>query len=130
MKKQAEKWLEYAALDLRSAEKLLEDKTLTQISAFHIHQTIEKSFKAIIEYFDKRIPKIHDLEKLLEIVNENGITFKTDTTPILKINNIYIEARYPGDQGLLPNGTPTVEFVEDIFEFAVKIFNEVKNTLK
>ena len=58
------------------------------------------------------------------------ITFKTDIDPILKINNIYIESRYPGDQGLLPNGTPTVEFVEDIFQFAEKILNEIRNILK
>jgi HEPN domain-containing protein len=130
MKKQAKAWIEFAALDLRAAMKLLEDKTLTQSAAFHIHQTVEKSFKAIIENLNIRVPKIHDLEKLLEIINENKITFKTDIDPILKINNIYIESRYPGDQGLLPNGTPTVEFVEDIFQFAEKILNEIRNILK
>jgi HEPN domain-containing protein len=130
MKKQVEAWLEFAALDLRAAKKLLEDEALTQSAAFHVHQTVEKSLKAIIEDLNKRIPKIHDLEKLLEIISENEIILKTDLDPILKINNIYIEARYPGDQGLLPNGTPTVEFVEDIYNFAEKILNEIEKILK
>jgi HEPN domain-containing protein len=130
MKKQVEEWLEYAEIDLRSARKLLEDDTLTQSAAFHIHQTVEKSFKAIIENFNKKIPKIHDLEKLLEIITENGLKFNTNTDPILKINNIYIEARYPGDQGLMPNGTPSVSFVEEIYDFADKIYNEIKTILK
>ena len=130
MKNQVEEWLDFASIDLRSAKKLLEDETLTQSAAFHLHQTVEKAFKATIEYSNKKIPKIHDLEKLMEIINENGIKFKTNTDPILKINNIYIEARYPGDQGLLPNGTPSVKFVEEMYEFTEQILNEIKNILK
>jgi HEPN domain-containing protein len=42
MKKQVEKWLRFAELDLRAAKKLLEDPLLTQNSAFHIHQSVEK----------------------------------------------------------------------------------------
>ena len=49
MKKQVEERLEFATVDLRSAKKLLEDETLTQSAAFHLHQTVEKAFKAIIE---------------------------------------------------------------------------------
>lgn len=130
MKNQVEEWLDFASIDLRSAKKLLEDETLTQSAAFHLHQTVEKAFKATIEYSNTKIPKIHDLEKLMEIINENGIKFKTNTDPILKINNIYIEARYPGDQGLLPNGTPSVKFVEEMYEFTEQILNEIKNILK
>ena len=76
MKKQVEEWLEFATVDLRSAKKLLEDETLTQSAAFHLHQTVKKAFKAIIEYLNKKIPKIHDLEKLMEIIKENGIKLK------------------------------------------------------
>ena len=50
MKNQVEEWLDFASIDLRSAKKLLEDETLTQSAAFHLHQTVEKAFKATIEY--------------------------------------------------------------------------------
>ena len=68
MKKQVEEWLRFAELDLRSAIKLLEDPTLTQNAAFHIHQSVEKCFKAGIENLNVKIPKIHDLEKLQDIL--------------------------------------------------------------
>jgi len=39
MKKQVKQWLKYAEVDLLSAEKLLDEKHLTQSVAFHSHQT-------------------------------------------------------------------------------------------
>jgi len=126
MKKQVEEWLRFAELDLRSAKKLLEDPTLTQNAAFHIHQSVEKCFKAGIENLNVKILKIHDLEKLQDILKDNGMIFKTDMDQILSINNIYIEARYPGDQGLVPEGTPSPEFINEIYEFAEKVIDEMK----
>ena len=129
MKKQVKEWIDFADTDLRSAKKLLEDETLTQSAAFHTHQCVEKSFKAVIENTDINIPKIHDLAKLLDIINKQGVEFKTETNPLLKINNIYIEARYPGDQGLVPSGKPTVSFVKEIYDFANTLFKEIKELL-
>ena len=130
MKKQAEELLRLAELDLRSAKKLLEDPLLTQNAAFHIHQSVEKCFKAGIENLDMKIPKIHDLEKLHEILKENGILFNTEMDQLLRINNIYIEARYPGDQGLVSDGTPSPEFINEIYEFAEKVIDEMKKLLE
>ena len=61
MKKQAEQWLHFAYVDLRSAKKLGEEKYLTQAAAFHIHQCVEKSIKAILEQRNQKTPKIHNL---------------------------------------------------------------------
>lgn len=130
MKKQAEEWLGFAELDLRSAKKLAEDPLLTRNAAFHIHQSVEKCFKAGIENLSMKIPKIHDLEKLHQILIENGITFRTKMDQLLSINNIYIEARYPGDQGLVPEGTPSPEFINEIYEFAEKVIDEMKGLLE
>ena len=49
MKKQAEQWLKYSKVDLLTIEKIKSDKLLTQSSAFHAHQSVEKSFKALLE---------------------------------------------------------------------------------
>jgi len=56
MRKQVEEWLHFAEIDLLSARKLLEDAYLTQSAAFHIHQSVEKCFKALIENLNLRIP--------------------------------------------------------------------------
>ena len=47
MRRRAEEWLEYADVDLRSSEKLGDDGNLTRAAAFHAHQCVEKSIKAI-----------------------------------------------------------------------------------
>lgn len=71
--------------------------------AFHAHQAIEKSFKAIIEEFTLKIPKIHNLITLYQIVNKaNELTLNLDN--LKELNDVYISTRYPGDLGLMPYG--------------------------
>ena len=78
MRKRAEEWMEFAKVDLRSAEKLAEDELLTRAAAFHVHQSVEKSFKAILEYRQQRIPKVHNLVLLLELVRQLGVELHMD----------------------------------------------------
>jgi len=49
---------------------------------------------------------------------------------IKRLNEVYIEVRYPGELGLLPHGEPTVEEAGDFYEFARGVFEEVKLGLK
>jgi len=48
MKKLVNEWLKAALLDLKNIEKIINDEFLTPMVAFHAHQAIEKSLKAII----------------------------------------------------------------------------------
>jgi len=129
MRKQVEEWLHFAEIDLLSARKLLEDAYLTQSAAFHIHQSVEKCFKALIEDLNLRVPKIHDLEKLLGIIIEHDIILKTNTEIISMINDVYIETRYPNDQGLIPEGIPSIEFIQEIYSFAETLYKEIYQLL-
>ncbi len=129
MKKQVKEWLYHAHVDLLSAEKLLEEENLTQSSAFHCHQVIEKSLKAIIESLDLRIPHTHDLIKLSALVKENNIDLILDEDIIAQINDVYIDSRYPSDHGLIPEGKPSVEFVTKIYEYSLLLYKEVKDLL-
>ncbi len=90
MKKQAKQWLKYANVDLRSAEKPLNYEELTQSIAFHSHQTIEKSLKALLEDEDVKIPKIHDLEKLYGLILKAGIKLMLEEDSLAQINDVYI----------------------------------------
>lgn len=130
MKKQVEEWLLFSKTDLLSAKKLMEDDTLTQSAAFHVQQSVEKSFKAVIESLDLDVPRIHDVEKLLGIVLEKGVILKSNLDMLPLINDIYIETRYPGDQGLVPNGIPSIEFIADIFSFAEDLLNEISEFVR
>lgn len=67
--------------------------------------------------------------RLLGIIEEAGINLKIDEDLLDRVNEVYIESRYPADWGLLPNGTPRKETVETFYEFAIEVYNQVLNLL-
>ena len=129
MKKQAKQWLKYAKVDLMSAEKLLNYEELTQSVTFHSHQTVEKSLKAILEDGNIRIPKTHDLEKLYGMILKEGIGLKLEEDILAQINDVYIDSRYPGDAGLMPEGIPSIGKANEFFEVAKEIYKKVLSIL-
>jgi HEPN domain-containing protein len=116
-------WLKASKLDLENLKYIIEVEHLTSVVAFHSQQSIEKSFKAIIEYKKKKIPKQHDLLKLKKMVNDVLVVENDDILEML--NQLYIESRYPGDLGLLPYGQPTLADAKEFYELALSIFEEV-----
>ncbi|WP_456324126.1 HEPN domain-containing protein [Desulfonauticus submarinus] len=130
MKKQVEEWLKRAEIDLLSAEKLLTEEYLTPSTAFHTHQAIEKSFKAIFEDRGKRIPRVHDLELLYAKIQKMGITFRgIDENILLEVNEVYIDSRYPCEVGLMPYGLPSLEKVKEFYILAKKIYKQIVKKL-
>lgn len=101
---------------------------LTGAASFHAQQCVEKCLKAVLEEYTKRVPKIHDLDKLFSEV-KNYVDIESDKVVINKLNMLYIESRYPGAFGFLPNGKPTSENVEEFYAFAKNIYDIVRNHL-
>ena len=123
-KELAQEWLKASSDDLRVIEKILDDEILTHIVAFHSQQSIEKSFKAIFEFNNKNVPKIHKLQTLIDSID---IDLNIDDTILQLLDKLYIDARYPGNFGLLPYGKPTLEdamifynTAKDIYDYTIK----------
>jgi HEPN domain-containing protein len=97
--------------------------------AFHAQQCIEKSFKAVIEEYEIEAVKIHNLERLFELVRPY---IKIDVDPMLIeiLDKLYIDARYPGDLGLLPEGKPTLERADEFLAFAKTVHETIKAQLE
>jgi HEPN domain-containing protein len=53
-----------------------------------------------------------------------------DEEKLTIINEAYIESRYPGELGLLPNGIPTDEQAKVFIEYAKEIKTIINNELK
>jgi HEPN domain-containing protein len=131
MKKQAEDWVFFADKDLQAAEIIINDEyPLTNIAAFHCQQAIEKYLKAYIIEKKGALTRIHDLIKLNAIVNEIK-NLDIDEKKLIVLNEVYLDSRYPGDLGLMPDGMPTndqaKEFIEFVNEIKITIVNELKN---
>jgi len=120
MKQLIREWLNAAGDDLITIENLLDNPILTNIIAFHSQQAIEKSIKAIIEEFGIAFTKTHNLQTLL-IRIEQVILMSFNELIISELDRLYIDARYPGDLGLMPHGKPTLEEAKIYFQEALKI---------
>lgn len=46
-----------------------------------------------------------------------------------RLDAVYIEARYPGDMGLLPTGKPTEDEAAELYGFANDIFQQLQASL-
>jgi HEPN domain-containing protein len=110
MKQTTKDWLTVAEDDLLAAKTLASEDRLTNLVSFHCQQCLEKCFKAMIEEQDKPSIKSHDLLRLQLIANIQ--LSASETTLLSIINETYIDARYPGDLGLLPHGKPTISDIE------------------
>ena len=125
MKKLAEEWLKYAYKDLLTIEKILEEENLTNITAFHAQQCIEKSFKSLILLKTGEMPKIHNLLKLYGTVrNYTKISFDMKTLEL--INETYTDTRYPSELGLLSGGIPSLKMVKRFRETVKVIYDQIK----
>lgn len=120
----AKEWLKAASDDLLVIENIIENDTLTHMTAFHAQQAIEKSFKAVLELKEMNVPKKHDLLVLYGLISAFVKTLNEDTLD--QLNSLYIDSRYPGELGLLPDGKPTLEEAKEFYEFAKNVYNIVK----
>jgi HEPN domain-containing protein len=132
MKKQAREWIKFAKADLQSSKVLIEDENLSTTAAFHVQQCVEKSLKALIELYNKKVPRIHDLIKIKKKIDEeiNGIYIEVDEEILDQINQVYIDTRYPADFGLLPEGKPSKEKINKFIEEAEKVFNKIEEIIE
>ena len=125
MKKTTEEWFDSAESDLLLIKEICLNENLTHLSAFHAQQAIEKSFKAIIEEFDLGFIKTHSLEVLYNIIHDK-IMIKSDPDLLIILDQLYIDSRYPGQMGLLPNGKPTLKESKQFFKLAREIIEAAK----
>ena len=129
MKKSTRDWLNSAESDLQLIHEIISRENLTHLSAFHAQQAIEKSLKAIVEEFDLGFIKSHSLELLYNKV-KNEITLEINIDQLILLDQLYIDARYPGELGLLPDGKPAVLEAERFYSLGKQIFELTKIACK
>jgi len=122
-------WLRSAECDLEVIEGIRGRESLTHMVAFHAQQAIEKCLKAILEEFSGAVPKTHNLQRLFLLV-EPHYEKTVDESLLIELDTLYIDARYPGEMGLMPNGKPSLNVSTSFYELAKTIFASVKAQVK
>ena len=125
-----EDWLLSADLDLRAARASLKDN-VPNIACFLSQQAVEKVFKAVILRRDKRVPKVHALDKLLDEIQPTIPELKANfEKQVLFLDQFYIPTRYPDTlPGSLPDGLPSVTVAEKAIASATEIVEFIKPLL-
>ena len=111
-------WTKKANADLDTAKTLMEiDNPHTEIIGFHCQQAVEKYMKAYLVSINMKIPKIHDLDSLLQICIQNNPDFANlNREKISSLTDYAIDFRYPDD-----NAEPTLDEVKEYYELSLKI---------
>ncbi len=121
-----QEWLSASLDDLKVIERIIDMEGLSHIVAFHAQQSIEKSFKALLELQSKKIPRQHDLLKLKSLID---LDIAIDDDLLDTLNQLYIDSRYPGNFGLLPHGKPSLDDANSFYATAKTLFNEVNRQI-
>jgi len=129
MKKLVKDWLSLAEKDLKAAQIIVErDDDLTNVVCFHCQQCLEKLLKASLIANNEDVPRTHNLLKLYGMAREK-LKIAFDMTMLEMINDIYTDARYPSDLGLLPDGLPSKEKARQFCDFTKDIYLKIKESL-
>lgn len=123
---QYQKWLEKAEEDEFAGKEILEGRRFPAPACFHFQQMVEKLLKALLIFYGKDFPKIHDLivlSSLLKPIIKDIQDYKED---LKFLDRYYIETRYPGDypEFSLQEAKEALEAAERIKEF---ILNKIKS---
>ena len=91
------RWLGYAQEDLEHAESTLEsDDPIYRWVCVAAHQAAEKAFKAALIRADTEFPRIHDLERLQQLLPAESALRAMDVD-LASLTEWSIAGRYPAD---------------------------------
>ncbi len=127
-KELAIEWLKSAESDLRTIERILDDEALTHVVAFHAQQCVEKCLKALLEFLCRSVPKEHSTIRLYGLVAD-ALDMELDQDILTDLDDLYIDARYPGELGLLPSGKPSLDDARQFSRFAAEVYRKVQGRL-
>jgi len=105
--------------DYRAFRKLIGDPEIdVRIAAFLGQQTVEKLFKAVLAQKNVIFPPTHNLEKLAELLKENGVPMPLEGDVLKRLNPYAVVFRY--DDRDIPTISRDVarEQVECLFAWA------------
>lgn len=95
--KAAKEWLQRAQGNLALAEVKKPTDTAWEDLCFQAQQAAEKALKAVLQYKGVVFPYTHDLQKLIELLVNNGIDVPLDIISASVLSRYASQYRYPGD---------------------------------
>ncbi|MDP2984007.1 MAG: HEPN domain-containing protein [Candidatus Latescibacter sp.] len=118
-------WLIHAESDLKFGKLgMANGDILCHQICFHAQQAAEKAFKAVLLSKGIDFPLTHDIQELLDIIEEGGLVLSLDILDSSSLTPYAVEARYPGYWGNI-----TQKEVEEAIELAQKVVTWAQNEI-
>ena len=93
--KEAAKLLRMARKDLQALRVLADPKTASiETFGFHAQQAVEKGLKAALAAKGILYPRIHDLDRLLDLSQENGVAWPPEFDSLGILTDFGVAFRY------------------------------------
>ncbi len=120
----AKLWLAFAYKDLLRARRSYGYRDFED-ALYHLQQAVEKSLKALLIYYDIRLPskhfRTHDIGYLVDILKGEGISVPKFVDKARSLTSYAFTTRYPDDY--VPVGE---EEYEEAYEIAVRVYEWAK----
>ncbi len=120
-------WLIHAESDLKLACLARDSEgVLPEQSCFHSQQTAEKALKAVLLFNKIDFPLTHDIEELLELGKQGGLTLPSQIEEVGSLTPDAVEARYPGhfEEITSPDVDEAIRVAEVVLQWAREIVGE------
>jgi HEPN domain-containing protein len=91
-------WLNRAKSNLAQASRVLPGVYLEDL-CFASQQAVEKAVKAVFIHRSVRFPYVHDLARLLNLLDRNGVKVPKYVREAESLTLYAVESRYPGLSG-------------------------------
>lgn len=121
--------LKKATVDFYSAQKLYEDfqqgdsELDIEVIMFHLQQGAEKSLKSILSFTEIYFPKVHDLEVLIQLIENNNIPLKIDSDLLIELSDFAVEGRYSVIHDDLVDAEKYFEATKELFQQVKKLIS-------
>jgi HEPN domain-containing protein len=89
-------WFKRAKGDLIIASIPLRDELVYDDLCYRLQQSVEKSLKALLMYLNEEIIRTHNIEFLLQMLEDKGIVITEYVMRTVNFTN-YVSMRYPGE---------------------------------
>lgn len=90
-------WLSYAKSDLALAKAQSVSGVMREALCFHAQQAVEKSIKAVLVYNEVSFPKIHSIERLIDLL-PSGVPRSSELIASAGLTAFATAFRYPGEE--------------------------------
>jgi HEPN domain-containing protein len=123
MKKKTRAWIKKAEDDFQLAQSIAQgNRPFHDQLCFHCQQSAEKYCKAILEEDGIAIPKTHDLDRLLILLQSGHPTLRAYRRGLLFLTNFAVPVRYPGANATKRQGKAAFRWAERIRQAVAAVF--------